>query len=250
MMRKMVCSTVALFILVYSITGIAGGFWKNIDVLENDIRVVVDGKVVEKENFVYNDSTYLPLRAVAEIAGMDVQYDGDSNTAYLSTDVAGNESRELYIRNVGLIIDYVSDCEIFAERLIGESSRVPDATNAIKNDVINKQEIIDGLGNAIDGLTELKKSISNLSIPESLMEQVANRSNFDFSDFYSGMDLLDDALANFRLAQDYVLSFDATGNNAYRNEAMNAYGVCFEQAEEAINLFHSLRGELVNLILG
>ncbi len=249
-MRKMVCSTVALFILVYSITGIAGGFWKNIDVLENDIRVVVDGKVVEKENFVYNDSTYLPLRAVAEIAGMDVQYDGDSNTAYLSTDVAGNESRESYIRNVGLIIDYVSDCEIFAERLIGESSRVPDATNAIKNDVINKQEIIDGLGNAIDGLTELKKSISNLSIPESLMEQVANRSNFDFSDFYSGMDLLDDALANFRLAQDYVLSFDATGNNAYRNEAMNAYGVCFEQAEEAINLFHSLRGELVNLILG
>lgn len=63
----------------------AGGSWKTIDVLENDITVVVDGKRVEKENFVYKDTTYLPLRAVAEAVDKQVYYDENTNTAYIGT---------------------------------------------------------------------------------------------------------------------------------------------------------------------
>lgn len=246
MIRKIVCSTVALFIFVYSITGIAGGLWRNIDVLENDIRIVVDGKVVEKENFVYNDSTYLPLRAVAELAGMDVQYDGDSNTAYLSTDVAGNESRELYIRNVGLIIDYVSDCEIFAERLIGESSQVPLTINAIENGASNKQEFIDRLVNDFDRLGEWKEKLFSKG---DQLEQLGQDCNLDLAELFSGMELLKSALINFRFAQGFVLSLDRTGDSVQGDNAMYSYTAGCEQAVEAGNLFQSLRNDFVDILL-
>ena len=36
----------------------AKGQWKSIDVLENDITVIVDGKKLNESNFLYNDTTY------------------------------------------------------------------------------------------------------------------------------------------------------------------------------------------------
>lgn len=61
----------------------AAGQWKTIDVLENDITVMVDGVQLNESNFLYNDRTYLPLRAVAEAVGKSVEYDETTNTAYI-----------------------------------------------------------------------------------------------------------------------------------------------------------------------
>lgn len=61
----------------------AAGQWKTIDVLENDITVMVDGVQLNESNFLYNDRTYLPLRAVAEAVGKPVEYDEETNTAYI-----------------------------------------------------------------------------------------------------------------------------------------------------------------------
>ena len=57
----------------------------------NDIKVTLDGKPVELkdatgktiEPFTYNGTTYLPVRAVANLLGVDVKWDGDTNTIYL-----------------------------------------------------------------------------------------------------------------------------------------------------------------------
>lgn len=65
----------------------AKGQWKSIDVLENDITVIVDGKKLNESNFLYNDTTYLPLRAVAEAVGKPVDYDAARNIAYLGEKV-------------------------------------------------------------------------------------------------------------------------------------------------------------------
>jgi len=55
----------------------------NIPVQYNNIKVVVDGKELStsKEPFVYDGTTYLPLRAVAEAVGMDVTWDAATKTA-------------------------------------------------------------------------------------------------------------------------------------------------------------------------
>ena len=46
--------------------------------------VYVDGKEVQADNFLYNDTTYLPIRAVSEALGKDVQYDNQTSTATIS----------------------------------------------------------------------------------------------------------------------------------------------------------------------
>lgn len=64
----------------------------NITVTYDNIKVVVDGKEVQFgkdtkgnqiEPFIYNGTTYLPLRAVAEAVGKEVKWDQNTKTAFL-----------------------------------------------------------------------------------------------------------------------------------------------------------------------
>lgn len=69
----------------------AGVTYKTIQVLYNDISLVVDGvpitpkdaNGVEVEPFVYNGTTYLPVRAVGEAIGKQVTWDGNTQTVYI-----------------------------------------------------------------------------------------------------------------------------------------------------------------------
>lgn len=64
----------------------------NITVTYDNIKVVVDGREVQFgkdtkgnqiEPFIYNGTTYLPLRAVAEAIGKEVKWDQNTKTAFL-----------------------------------------------------------------------------------------------------------------------------------------------------------------------
>ena len=69
----------------------AGVTYKTIQVLYSDISLVVDGvpitprdaNGVEVEPFVYNGTTYLPVRAVGEAIGKQVTWDGKTQTVYI-----------------------------------------------------------------------------------------------------------------------------------------------------------------------
>ena len=58
-MKSFICG-----MLVMGVISCAGAYatdvWQNINVLPNTIKVVVDGKEVQADNFLYNDTTYLP----------------------------------------------------------------------------------------------------------------------------------------------------------------------------------------------
>lgn len=53
---------------------IANTIWERIDVVRNKIAVMVDGEKLEADNFLYQDTTYVPIRAVAEGLGLSVTY--------------------------------------------------------------------------------------------------------------------------------------------------------------------------------
>lgn len=57
----------------------------NIPVSFNNIKVVIDGKKLktDKEPFTYEGTTYLPVRAVAEAVGKDVNWDSKTQTVTL-----------------------------------------------------------------------------------------------------------------------------------------------------------------------
>ena len=80
--KGFICGIIATS-LIGCVSISATGVWDKIDVLRNDINVVVNGTPVSEDNFSYNDTTYLPMRVVAEALGKDVQYDETTNTAII-----------------------------------------------------------------------------------------------------------------------------------------------------------------------
>lgn len=66
----------------------------SIPVSYNNIKIVVDGKQLQtdKEPFIYEGTTYLPVRAVGEAVGKTVSWDGSTNTVTLGTTAQAEET--------------------------------------------------------------------------------------------------------------------------------------------------------------
>jgi len=86
-------------LVVSSMFSVADSMTKEITVQENMIKVEVDGKVVEGDNFLYNNTTYVPLRLVAEMLGCEVGWDGRTNTASI---ISSKEESSPPISQTGL----------------------------------------------------------------------------------------------------------------------------------------------------
>ena len=88
---------VMVFILGTAINVSATSAGKNITVFFNNIKLMVDGEVVTPkdangnvvEPFIYNGTTYLPVRALAEALGQDVNWDAETSTVVVGEYDAG-----------------------------------------------------------------------------------------------------------------------------------------------------------------
>lgn len=75
---------VILTVMLISTIGFATGITKNIEVVFNSVKLTVNGQKVAAETILYNGTTYVPLRATAEMLGKDVGWDGTTNTASIN----------------------------------------------------------------------------------------------------------------------------------------------------------------------
>ncbi|MBE6682390.1 MAG: copper amine oxidase N-terminal domain-containing protein [Ruminococcaceae bacterium] len=72
---------------------------EKIDVVYNDVKIVVDGKTIDPkdangnpvEPFIYNGTTYLPVRAVGEAVGKEVKWDSVTKTVYLGEEISTDD---------------------------------------------------------------------------------------------------------------------------------------------------------------
>jgi len=79
------------FISAAVFTGFAEPVEKAINAVYNNIKLYVDGNLVKPkdakgndvEPFIYNGTTYLPIRAVSEALGKTVSWDSDTNSVYV-----------------------------------------------------------------------------------------------------------------------------------------------------------------------
>lgn len=78
-----------------------------IDVIYNNIKLVIDGGTVEFgedsagntiQPFIYNGTTYLPVRTVAEALGKEVAWDGQTNTVVLGK--ANITDADMFLNNM------------------------------------------------------------------------------------------------------------------------------------------------------
>lgn len=76
---------------MFTAGALAASGTRTIEVTYRDIKLVVDGTEVALkdgagnsiEPFLYNGTTYLPVRAVGEALGKEVNWDGNTNTVYV-----------------------------------------------------------------------------------------------------------------------------------------------------------------------
>jgi hypothetical protein len=59
--------------------------------LRPDFKLIVDGKTAQLDNpiLVYDDTSYLPVRAISSLLGANVNWDNSSNTAYVNSRYTG-----------------------------------------------------------------------------------------------------------------------------------------------------------------
>lgn len=95
-MKKRLQGFVAGVLSVLVVSGVyalAKNATEIIEVTYNNIKIVMDGKEYSPtdangntvEPFIYNGTTYLPVRAVANAVGKEVKWDGDTYTVHLNT---------------------------------------------------------------------------------------------------------------------------------------------------------------------
>ena len=86
-----ICIAAMLLLLLFVSPVLAESVKKNIEVSYNNITLVIDGRVVTPkdvngnivEPFIYNGTTYLPVRAVSEALGKRVEWDPATQTVYV-----------------------------------------------------------------------------------------------------------------------------------------------------------------------
>ena len=103
-------------IILTSVNAIALNTTTLYDVMTNGIKVFVDGQKINHkdvngnrvEPFIYNGTTYLPVRAVADALGKAVYWDGQNYTVYLGEAPYDLEYPTVTIDGVDNISDKVS----------------------------------------------------------------------------------------------------------------------------------------------
>lgn len=109
-------SVITAIVIGTGATAFAKATNMNIPVSFNNIKIIVDGKAIEtdKEPFIYDGTTYLPVRAVGEAIGKEVSWDGNTNTVILggnSSNLATSETNKVVYDDNGIKITYTGITE-------------------------------------------------------------------------------------------------------------------------------------------
>lgn len=85
-MKKILIIILVGIILLLSATSFAGGYFKRIDVLINGAKIEIDREIIDTdtEPFIYNNRTFIPIRAVAEGLGCEVKWDDKTNKVIIN----------------------------------------------------------------------------------------------------------------------------------------------------------------------
>ena len=151
---KSFVSGVLIGALLISLPVFAEQIYEKIEVVRNSIVVNVDGVKLDADNFVYEGTTYVPIRKVAETFGRGVNYDEETNSAYIVTDCSFKYEGDV----IGTINGYEVTDTMYADyerhlSAINEYSSDAEKEVAVKNEIVNNvltYQIANALGVYID----------------------------------------------------------------------------------------------------
>lgn len=88
--------------IMFMSTALGAQVKKTIEVVYNSVNITVNGNKVDTDNILYEGTTYVPLRAISEMLGKEVGWDGDTNTASIDDigRVTPNENDSIKLGNI------------------------------------------------------------------------------------------------------------------------------------------------------
>ena len=110
--RLLAFALVAALFVAAAIPAYAAMASKNIDVFTG-VSIFVDGRELhpsdvkgnEVEAFIYEGTTYVPLRAVGEALGAEVSWNKDTKTVYLNSEKTGAEPEDRVELKADTVLD-------------------------------------------------------------------------------------------------------------------------------------------------
>lgn len=89
-MKKFLIGFLVGCLLMMTTPVLADSILQSIDVVMNSVQVQVNGEKLEANTILYNGSTYLPMRKVAEAVGKDVEWNSEEKIANIVEKKAGD----------------------------------------------------------------------------------------------------------------------------------------------------------------
>lgn len=217
---KKIISLSIIFIMVLSFATLGATQFQNIAVEFNTVNITVGGNTVQADNILYNGTTYVPLRAVAEMLGQSVEWNGETNTANINKDASAFWLAQLMnYADTGYttgndLSSYVVDLEAYRNALIGEFS--------------NRDEIIKGNTEKFTkDFNKLVEWINSDKEQKDWMKKIAVANGIEV-DFDKAFYCYDNAITNIKLAYEEINKYINTNNrenlgsaNVYMSAGLN-----------------------------
>jgi hypothetical protein len=89
--KKLMIGALFIFMILASSTGLAEDVQKTIEVYFNKVNLEVNNQPVVTQNILYNGTTYVPLREVAEILSKEVGWENSTKTASINNKKDDND---------------------------------------------------------------------------------------------------------------------------------------------------------------
>ena len=188
----------------------------------NDIKVTLDGKPVELkdatgktiEPFTYNGTTYLPVRAVADLLGVDVKWDGDTNTIYLGEAKYFAQSKVTYSDGTRVVHTYDEDgCLLtYESRYTIDDVESCDRTVNTYNSQHQKVKSVDEYDGVVSSTTTYTYNAKGQLVSEKTDYSDSGVSEVQYTRDASGNCIKKIELSDGELAWCTTSTYDAKGN--------------------------------------
>ena len=141
----------------------AEAYIKTIEVSVNAVDIFADGKLIEADNFIYNDTAYVPLRVVSEVLGADVSWDYATKTAKITLN-GSNSDEAAELRKYVKVMHAYKILESVADRYYGLLDSVSIILSALReSDYAFATEMYNNTYNyLVDADNDYRESIDNI----------------------------------------------------------------------------------------
>lgn len=157
------CIGMIIGMMIGTTSGVFAAIGDVVEATVSEYIITVDGEeqVLDTSPVAINDSTYVPLRAMANMLGKDVTYKADSRTIELSTPLAVDETEVIPV------VDAVADIDIgiLDARILDKKQKIESVEKALTafEGVLaraNPEDI--SYQTTVDNVEKLKQKIATL----------------------------------------------------------------------------------------